>query len=590
MSAAAPLTAAWLAERLTRPVTHVEVESMGSAGGLNCSMVRLVLTCQDGDESSRHTMVLKRTGENGFAQSKLLGLAREAHFYQSLAKDPRLKGILPEIYYASGNMATGEKEILMEDLKEGIQSGYFFGPTSPLNWEKDLATITKQQKFSALQVAKAAARSAAHLHGAFWRVPPPRSSTWLRGLQWVADEGESGRELWEAYQAQARSQWAALDFAAGVHWDPLLRRCIEASIAKAKDGWETYRTWLRTAPWSVVHGDFHPANCMLLEARLNAASSPARPAQGPAWSSDTQRRRRVLDGFGVDRRALEAHWMNDQESRTFGIQKILRSEGLRRCQELHLEEPIYLQSQFPPPELGGVKTCDFGVRAFKSGHWVATCGPKALEERVVSKAKRQAKGKQRLQKKQQYIEELRQEHPAELRSIGLTAWHYKEMTIGEVKQLLKAGCLWEIRSDCDKTVTIPGSVTRIGTCAFKSCTSLSCVALPEALTEIGGYAFIGCSSLEHVRIPRKVTRIGEGAFAGCASLTILTIPDSVTEIGEGAFARCSSLKHVVIPKSVTQIGRSAFADCKSLSTVELPEPLQLSESVFEGCSLLSKEF
>ena len=39
----------------------------------------------------------------------------------------------------------------------------------------------------------------------------------------------------EAYQAQARSQWAALDFAAGVHWDPLLRRCIEASIAKAKD-------------------------------------------------------------------------------------------------------------------------------------------------------------------------------------------------------------------------------------------------------------------------------------------------------------------------------------------------------------------
>lgn len=60
-------------------------------------------------------------------------------------------------------------------------------------------------------------------------------------------------------------------------------------------------------------------------------------------------------------------------------------------------------------------------------------------------------------------------------------------------------------------MTIPGSVTRIGTCAFKSCTSLSCVALPEALTEIGGYAFIGCSSLEHVRIPRKVTRIGEGA-------------------------------------------------------------------------------
>lgn len=36
---------------------------------------------------------------------------------------PRLrKGILPEIYYASGNMATGEKEILMEDLKASTVS------------------------------------------------------------------------------------------------------------------------------------------------------------------------------------------------------------------------------------------------------------------------------------------------------------------------------------------------------------------------------------------------------------------------------------------------------------------------------------
>lgn len=39
-------------------------------------------------------------------------------------------------------METGEKIIIMEDLSlKGIQSGYFFGPGSPLNWGKDLTVL-----------------------------------------------------------------------------------------------------------------------------------------------------------------------------------------------------------------------------------------------------------------------------------------------------------------------------------------------------------------------------------------------------------------------------------------------------------------
>ena len=30
-------------------------------------------------------------------------------------------------------------------------------------------------------------------------------------------------------------------------------------------GFEAFQQWMKDAPWSLVHGDFHPANCMLIE-------------------------------------------------------------------------------------------------------------------------------------------------------------------------------------------------------------------------------------------------------------------------------------------------------------------------------------
>ncbi|MBQ4142142.1 MAG: leucine-rich repeat domain-containing protein, partial [Thermoguttaceae bacterium] len=48
----------------------------------------------------------------------------------------------------------------------------------------------------------------------------------------------------------------------------------------------------------------------------------------------------------------------------------------------------------------------------------------------------------------------------------------------------------------------------------------------------------GCSSLTSVTIPDSVTSIGSSAFNSCKSLTSVTIPDSVTSIGDGAFRNC----------------------------------------------------
>eukprot|EP00434_Breviolum_minutum_P005308 symbB.v1.2.004681.t1/scaffold271.1/size245249/4 len=255
-----------LGKRSLGKITGVVVENMGSAGGLNCLMVRLVVTFADG---TNDTMVLKRVSVNGLEKSQNLGLAREALFYQTLAEThPVLKDILPKVLYAEGDMVSGSKEIIMEDLKEGIQSGYFFGSGSPLNWDKDLMKMTRNltASLSPLAISKMAASAAAKLHATFWK-DQTLTGAWIRGIDWIQTEKmESGEDLWEAYQRQCRETWEKLDFSI-FPWDPFLRACIDASIEKAKaenGGFRAFHAWINSeAPWSLVHGDFHPANCML---------------------------------------------------------------------------------------------------------------------------------------------------------------------------------------------------------------------------------------------------------------------------------------------------------------------------------------
>lgn len=57
-------------------------------------------------------------------------------------------------------------------------------------------------------------------------------------------------------------------------------------------------------------------------------------------------------------------------------------------------------------------------------------------------------------------------------------------------------------------------------------------------------AFSGCSSLTSITIPNSVTSIGSCAFEDCSNLTNITIQNSVTNIGDYTFRGCSSLKNV----------------------------------------------
>ena len=144
--------------------------------------------------------------------------------------------------------------------------------------------------------------------------------------------------------------------------------------------------------------------------------------------------------------------------------------------------------------------------------------------------------------------------------------------------------------DCHSltSVTIPDSLTTIGTDVFRNCTSLSSVTIPNSVTSIGNYAFYGCTGLTNINISTGVTSISDSLLRNCISLTSVTIPNGVVSIKDYAFMDSSGLTSVSIPSSVTSIGYSSFRGCKGLTSVTIPDSVtSISGSAFYDCNGLT---
>lgn len=158
-------------------------------------------------------------------------------------------------------------------------------------------------------------------------------------------------------------------------------------------------------------------------------------------------------------------------------------------------------------------------------------------------------------------------------------------------------------------ITLPDTVTNIGTMAFMSAKNLKRIHLPDALTSIGDSAFWKCSLLEDVAFPSSLENIGKHAFNECVSLINLVFSSNIETVGDSAFGectglksvtfmgqvnsigafcffRCTSLEEVFFEGGVTNIGETAFSSCESLWYVFLPEGLEtIGDDAFRSTAL-----
>jgi hypothetical protein len=91
------------------------------------------------------------------------------------------------------------------------------------------------------------------------------------------------------------------------------------------------------------------------------------------------------------------------------------------------------------------------------------------------------------------------------------------------------------------------------------------VVVPKGVTEIHAYAFYN-STVKSVSLPSTVTSIGTEAFRGCTELTTLKFANGLQKIGYRAFIDCP-FATLTLPASINNIEYSAFEGLAQLADI-----------------------
>ena len=121
------------------------------------------------------------------------------------------------------------------------------------------------------------------------------------------------------------------------------------------------------------------------------------------------------------------------------------------------------------------------------------------------------------------------------------------------------------------SVVLPEGLKEIGMTAFQN-GKLTSVSIPDSVTVLGTAAFTGNENLTEIKLSKNVANIPQAAFnAGTSTsmkLQSLVIPEGVETIGNNAFAG-THVENLVLPGTLKSIGNNAFIN-HQLTKVEIP--------------------
>jgi len=144
-------------------------------------------------------------------------------------------------------------------------------------------------------------------------------------------------------------------------------------------------------------------------------------------------------------------------------------------------------------------------------------------------------------------------------------------------------------------ITLPTTLTTIGSSAFQLCANITSVNFDELvlLTTIGVSAFEGSLSLNGTfPLPRTLISLGASAFKLCSSMTSIAFHSDIqlSTISDSTFQSSGLTGAITLPTSLTTIGSSAFHSCSNMTSVNFDGLVLLTTigvSAFEGCSGLT---
>lgn len=117
------------------------------------------------------------------------------------------------------------------------------------------------------------------------------------------------------------------------------------------------------------------------------------------------------------------------------------------------------------------------------------------------------------------------------------------------------------------SLVLPSTIRNLESSCFASNSQLESVVINEGYEGIyGDGCFNNCTKLKTVSLPSTLTSIGSDFFMSCTSLVEIDIPTSVVYISSKAFY-ATGLKSVTIHEGVADIEREAFSCCDYLEEI-----------------------
>ena len=140
---------------------------------------------------------------------------------------------------------------------------------------------------------------------------------------------------------------------------------------------------------------------------------------------------------------------------------------------------------------------------------------------------------------------------------------------------------------------------KIGENAFKDQVKMKSVTIPATVTSIGTNPFAGCTGLQTITVEEGNTayKIENGVLLSKDGKTLVcypagntgttcTTPESVTAIAAQAFADCKKLENVVLRENVTSVGADAFTGCDKLKAVYAQKDCDIDSTVLNSENII----